>query len=91
MGARFRLKAGFPISSYRPDTQVVLKAMRRYGLVLADNGSPWYFQGPRTTAGRAACSTSSRRSRRRRSWPSTRRRCGCAPAALGCADRRTSW
>jgi hypothetical protein len=45
MGARFRLKAGFPISSYRPDTQVVLKAMRRYGLVLADNGSPWYFQG----------------------------------------------
>jgi hypothetical protein len=45
MGARFRLKAGFPISSYRADTQVVLKAMRRYGLVLADNGSPWYFQG----------------------------------------------
>jgi hypothetical protein len=45
MGARFRLKAGFPIASYRADTQVVLKAMRRYGLVLADNGSPWYFQG----------------------------------------------
>jgi hypothetical protein len=45
MGARFRLRAGFPISSYRPDTQVVLRAMKRYGLVLADNGSPWYFQG----------------------------------------------
>jgi len=45
MGARFRLKAGFPISSYRADTRVVLKAMKHYGLVLADNGSPWYFQG----------------------------------------------
>lgn len=45
MGARFRLKASFPISSYRADTQVVLRAMKRYGLVLADNGSPWYFQG----------------------------------------------
>lgn len=45
MGARFRLKASFPISSYRKDTRVVLRAMKRYGLVLADNGSPWYFQG----------------------------------------------
>ena len=45
MGARFRLKAGFPISSYRADTRVVMKAMKHYGLVLADNGSPWYFQG----------------------------------------------
>ena len=47
MGARFRLKASFPISSYRADTQTVLRAMKRYGLVLADNGSPWFFQGAR--------------------------------------------
>lgn len=45
MGARFRLKASFSISSYRADTRVVLIAMKKYGLVLADNGSPWYFQG----------------------------------------------
>src|SRR3954451_16469855 len=45
MGARFRLRAGFPISSYRKDTQVVLRAMKHYGLVLADNGSPRGFQG----------------------------------------------
>ena len=45
MGERFRLKASFPISSYQPDTQNVLRAMKKYGLVLADNGSPWYFQG----------------------------------------------
>jgi hypothetical protein len=47
MGARFRLKATFAISSYRTDTQTVLRAMKRYGLVLADNGSPWFFQGAR--------------------------------------------
>lgn len=45
MGARFRLKASFPLGGYRADTVVVLKAMQVYGLVLADNGSPWYFQG----------------------------------------------
>jgi hypothetical protein len=45
MGARFRLKAGFSIKPYRTDTRVVLRAMKHYGLVLADNGSPWYFQG----------------------------------------------
>jgi hypothetical protein len=45
MGARFRLKASFPISSYSRDAQVVLRAMKTYGLVLADNGSPWFFQG----------------------------------------------
>jgi hypothetical protein len=45
MGARFRLKASFSLEGYRADTKVVLRAMKRYGLVLADNGSPWYFQG----------------------------------------------
>ena len=45
MGARFRLKASFDISRYSAQTQVVLRAMQTYGLVLADNGSPWYFQG----------------------------------------------
>ena len=45
MGARFRLKASFPVKGYRADTSTVLRALKRYGLVLADNGSPWYFQG----------------------------------------------
>jgi hypothetical protein len=45
MGARFRLKASFPIARYRKDTQVILRAMKKYGLILADNGSNWYFQG----------------------------------------------
>jgi hypothetical protein len=45
MGARFRLRADFNPAGYRPDTQVVLRAMQHYGLILADNGSNWYFQG----------------------------------------------
>ena len=45
MGARFRLKSGFPTAGYSAKAKVVLKAMQQYGLVLADNGSPWYFQG----------------------------------------------
>jgi hypothetical protein len=45
MGARFRLNADFPTDGYRADTKVVLAAMKTYGLVLADNGSPWFFQG----------------------------------------------
>ncbi len=45
MGARFRLRPGFDISHYRADTRAVLRAMKQYGLILADNGSPWYFQG----------------------------------------------
>jgi hypothetical protein len=50
MGARFRLKASYRIaSSLRADTKAVLRAMKTYGLVLADNGSPWYFQGTQDT------------------------------------------
>ena len=45
MGARFRLKASFDISRFDARTQVILRAMKKYGLVLADAGSNWYFQG----------------------------------------------
>jgi hypothetical protein len=45
MGARFRLASVYDVSSYSPQAQVVLRAMKEYGLVLADNGSAWYFQG----------------------------------------------
>jgi hypothetical protein len=45
MGARFRLKATFDISGFLPETQVILRAMKRHGLILADNGSNWFFGG----------------------------------------------
>ena len=47
MGARFRLKASWSAAGLGPQARVVVRAMKTYGLVLADNGSPWYFQGER--------------------------------------------
>jgi hypothetical protein len=45
MGARFRLSANYPTRGLRPDTVAILNAMKKYGLIVADNGSNWYFQG----------------------------------------------
>jgi hypothetical protein len=45
MGLRVRLKASFDISSFGPQSRVLLKALKRYGMILADNGSPWYVTG----------------------------------------------
>jgi len=45
MGQRFRLKAGFDTSGYPPEVRVILTAMKRYGIVLADNGSPRNLSG----------------------------------------------
>ncbi len=45
MGARFRLRRGFDISGFGRDARVVLKALKTYGFIVADNGTDWYFQG----------------------------------------------
>ncbi len=45
MGQRFRLKASFDISGFSEHTQVILRAMKKYGIILADNGSDWYISG----------------------------------------------
>ena len=45
MGQRFRLKASFDTSGYSPEVEVILTAFKRYGIILADNGSPWYISG----------------------------------------------
>jgi hypothetical protein len=45
MGQRFRLKAGFDISTFSAQTQVILKGLKKYGMILADNGSSWYISG----------------------------------------------
>jgi hypothetical protein len=51
MGARFRLNASFtlPASQCSAFCQTVLITMKTYGLILADNGSNWYFQGTADT------------------------------------------
>src|SRR5205814_2443684 len=45
MGARFRLKSSYDVSGFGTQAQVVLTAMKHYGLIVADNGSNWFFQG----------------------------------------------
>ncbi len=45
MGARVRLKASVRIESFPPQARIVLTALQRYGMILADNGSPWYVSG----------------------------------------------
>jgi hypothetical protein len=45
MGMRLRLKASFDVSSYSAANQVILNAMKKYGLILADNGSAMYISG----------------------------------------------
>jgi len=45
MGMRVRLRANFDVSGFPPNVRVILNAMKRYGMFLADNGSGWYVSG----------------------------------------------
>ena len=45
MGQRLRLKAGFDISPYPRQVRVILRALKRYGMMVADNGSDWFISG----------------------------------------------
>jgi hypothetical protein len=45
MGLRLRLRASFDLSGYTGASRVVLEALRRYGMLVADNGSNWFISG----------------------------------------------
>ncbi len=45
MGLRLRLKAEYDTSGFPPEAQVILKALQRYGMIVADNGGDWYISG----------------------------------------------
>jgi hypothetical protein len=45
MGLRLRLKASFSLAGFHGESLIVLRALKRYGLIVADNGSPWYITG----------------------------------------------
>jgi hypothetical protein len=45
MGMRLRLKSSFDSSGFRGQSAVIVKALKQYGVIVADNGSNWYFQG----------------------------------------------
>lgn len=45
MGLRLRLKANFDISPYPKNVQVILRALKKYGMIVADNGISWMLSG----------------------------------------------
>jgi len=45
MGLRLRLKASFDVRSFPRQARIVLVALKRYGMIVADNGSSWYITG----------------------------------------------
>jgi hypothetical protein len=45
MGQRLRLRASFNVDAFPRQARAVLVALKRYGMILADNGSPWYISG----------------------------------------------
>jgi hypothetical protein len=45
MGLRLRLKASFDLRPFHGQALVILRALKRYGMIVADNGSPWYITG----------------------------------------------
>ncbi|HEY8865773.1 MAG TPA: hypothetical protein VIM22_02485 [Solirubrobacteraceae bacterium] len=45
MGLRVRLKASYPIGGFHGQAKVILVALKRYGMIVADNGSPWFITG----------------------------------------------
>jgi len=45
MGQRVRIKRSFDVSGYPRQARVVLQALKRYGALVADNGSAWYVSG----------------------------------------------
>ena len=45
MGLRLRLKASYPIGAYRGHARVILTALKRYGMIVADNGADWFITG----------------------------------------------
>jgi hypothetical protein len=45
MGLRLKLRAKFPVAGFPPQARIVLRALKRYGMIVADNGSSWFISG----------------------------------------------
>ncbi len=45
MGLRLRLKAGYPLEGFSGQALIIMHALQRYGVIVADNGSPWFITG----------------------------------------------
>ena len=72
MGMRVRLKGPCDVGAYPAEVQVILQAMKKYGMILADNGSGWYVTGapgPRWDDDRLTTSPCCKRHRKRPTPP----------------------
>ncbi len=49
MGLRLRLRAAYPLAGFTGQALIIMEALKRYGLIVADNGSPWYITGAPAT------------------------------------------
>ena len=49
MGLRVRLKASYDVSGFPASVRVILTALKRYGMIVADNGSNWFITGTHDT------------------------------------------
>ena len=45
MGTRLRLKAGYGLGGFSGGARTIAEALKRYGMIVADNGSNWFFSG----------------------------------------------
>jgi|ERR1700733_4133794 len=63
MGQRFRLRSSFDVVGFSPETQVILTALKEYGMILADNGGPWFLSGARDSRWRPGVISELRRLR----------------------------
>ena len=45
MGQRFRLKGDVDLTGFSPENRVILRALQTYGMIVADNGAPWFLSG----------------------------------------------
>jgi hypothetical protein len=45
MGLRLRLKASYPLARFHGEARVILRALKRYGMIVADNGTSWFITG----------------------------------------------
>ena len=70
MGLRLRLRASYSLAGFHGESLIVLRALKRYGLIVADNGSSWYSQARPTRAGTTEISNRSSVCRAPRSKPS---------------------
>ncbi len=86
MGMRVRLKADFNLSGFSPEATVILQALKKYGMILADNGSNFFISGTNDKRWDARCDRAIEARYRKGSRSDRHEGNGCRQA-MNCAPR----